>query len=315
MRSVRCTSRSLSRSQSPQGFSPIGAHRSASGALILCASFAEARYLFGTSITVPKAALIGFVIALIVKRVSPRVLSERPVRMLLVAFGAILAAIVISGLAALHHDVVAREFFKWLEYAVVFAAVVVGLASDPDDRPIWTALIAIAFFEFGESVFQVLFGAASGVFIGGHNLPRVAGSIEGPNQFAGWLNLLLPVLFARMLTHRNPWLVTAVVLSTIAEVATLSRSGIVAALVGGGDRALCDPPSRKVGFSFAAGAAVVASVLVIAGLSIGIEARFFSLAEVPQPDHLGTRSILRQAAFDLWHMSPVVGIGSRQLRI
>jgi O-antigen ligase len=280
------------------------------GALILCAPFAEARYVFGTSITVSKAALIGFVIALIVNRVSLRVLTERPVRMLLLAFGGVLAAIVISALFALHHDAVARELLKWLEYAVVFAAVVVGFASDPDDRPIWMSLIAIAFFEFGESVYQVLFGAASGVFIGGHNLPRVAGSIEGPNQFAGWLNLLLPVLFARMLTHRNPWLVAAVVVSTVAEVATLSRSGIVAALVGGAIVLYVTRPSRRVGFSFAAGAAVVAAILVVAGLSIGIEARFFSLAEVPQPDHLGTRAILRQAALDLWHMSPVVGVGA-----
>ena len=203
------------------------------GALILCAPFADARYLFGTSITVPKAALIGFAVALIVHRVSLRVLLEKPVRMLLLAFGGLLTAIAISAIFAVHHDAVAREFLKWLEYALVFAAVVVGFASDPDDRPIWAALIVLAFFEFGEAVFQVLFGAASGVVIGGHNLPRVAGSIEGPNQFAGWLNLLLPVLFARLLTDRNPWLVAAVVLSTVAEVATLSRSGIVAALVAG----------------------------------------------------------------------------------
>jgi O-antigen ligase len=239
-----------------------------------------------------------------------RVLLERPVRMLLLAFAGILATIVLSALFALHHDAVVREFFKWFEYALTFAAVVVGFAYDPDDRPVWTSLISIAFFEFGESIFELLFGAASGVFIGGHNLPRVAGSLEGPNQFAGWLNLLLPVLFARMLVDRNPWLVAAVTLSTVAEVATLSRSGIVAALVGGAIVLYVTRPSRRVGFSFAAGAAIVAAVLVVAGLSMGIEARFFSLAEVPQPDHLGTRSILRQSAIDLWRISPLVGIGA-----
>ena len=280
------------------------------GALIVCAPFADARYLFGTSITVPKAALIGFVVALVLHRSALRVLLERPVRMLLLAFAGILGAIVLSALYALHHDVVAREFFKWLEYAVAFAAVVVGFASDPDDRPIWVALIAMAFFEFGESGYQLLFGAASGVSIHGHVIPRVAGSLEGPNQFAGWWNLLLPVLFARMLADRNPWLVASVVLGTIVEVATLSRSGIVAALVAGAVVLLVTRPSRRVGFGFAASAIVVAAVLIVAGLSIGIEARFFSLAEVPQPDHLGTRSILRQAAIDLWRRSPLVGIGA-----
>jgi putative inorganic carbon (HCO3(-)) transporter len=50
--------------------------------------------------------------------------------------------------------------------------------------------------------------------------------------------------------------------------------------------------------------------LVTLGLSVGLEARFFSLAEVSQPDHLGTRGILYAAALDLWHRSPLVGIGA-----
>ncbi len=280
------------------------------GALIVCAPFADARYFMGTSITVPKAALVGFVIALIVRRVPLAFFRERPVRMLLLAFAGVLAAIAISALAATHRDAVAREWLKWFEYALTFAAVIAGFASDPDDRPVWTALIAIGFFEFFEAVFQLFTGAASGVFVGGHNVPRVAGSLEGPNQFAGWLNLLLPVLFARLLTDRNPWLVGSVVLCTIAEAATLSRSGIVAAVVGAALVLVVTRPSRQVGFRFAFGGAIVAAILVTLGLSIGLEARFFSLAEVPQPDHLGTRAILWQSALDLWHRSPLVGIGA-----
>ncbi len=280
------------------------------GALILCAPFAEARYLFGTSITVSKAALIGFVIALIVHRTSLRVLSEKPVRALLFALAVILTAIVLSSLRAQHEDAVAREFLKWVEYAAVFAAVVVGFAYDPDDRPVWRALIAIGLFEVAASVYQLCFGAASGVTIGEHILPRVAGTLEGPNQFAGWLNLLLPVLFARILTDRNPWLITATALCAVTEAATLSRSGIVAAVVAFAVVLIVTRPSRRVGFGFAAGAVAIAGILVIVGLSMGLEARFFSLAEVPQPDHLGTRAILWSAALDLWRSSPLVGIGA-----
>jgi O-antigen ligase len=280
------------------------------GVLLFCAPFADARYAFGTSITVPKAALVGFVLALIVHRTSLRVLGERPVRALLLAFGAILAATAISALFALHHDAVAREFAKWLEYALTFAAVVVGFAYDPDDRPVWTALIAVAFVEVAESVFQLLFGAPSGVFVRGASVPRVTGSLEGPNQFAGWLNVLVPVLFARTLVHRNVWLVSALVLSAAAEAATLSRSGIVAGLVGAGIVLLVTRPSRNVGLRFGVGAVALVAILVTAGLAIGLEARFFSLAEVPQPDHLGTRRILWTAALDLWRTSPVVGIGA-----
>jgi O-antigen ligase len=280
------------------------------GALIVCAPFAEARYIFDTSITVSKAALIGFVIALLVHRASLRVLAEKPVRAILLAFAAVLAAIVLSTLHAAHLDAVARELLKWIEYTAVFAAVVVGFALDPDDRPIWTALIAIGLFEVAAAVYELLFGAASGVIVAGHNVPRVAGTLEGPNQFAAWLNLLLPVLFARMLSDRNRWLIVAVALCTMAEVATLSRSGIVAALVGGAVVLLVTRPERRVGLSFAAGAAVVIAILVAAGLAFGLEARFFSVAEVPQPDHLGTRAILWAAAIDLWRTSPLIGIGA-----
>jgi O-antigen ligase len=280
------------------------------GALILCAPFADARYAFGTSITVSKAALAGFIVALIVHRVSLRVLAERPLRALLLAFGGVLAAIALSTLFALHHDAVAREFAKWLGYALVFAAAAAGFASDPDDRPVWTALIAIGFFEVAEAAYQLLFGAPSGVFVGDHYLPRVAGSLEGPNQFAGWLNLLLPVLFARLLTDRNPWLVASAVLCAAAEAATLSRSGIVAAVVGAAIVLAVTRPARRVRVRFALGAVVLAAVLVTLGLAVGLEARFFTLAEVPQPDHLGTRAILWAAALELWRMSPLVGIGA-----
>ena len=280
------------------------------GALILCAPFAEARYFDGTSITVSKAALTGFVVALIVHRTSLRVLGEKPVRGLLLALAAILAAIALSALHAAHEDAVVREFLKWGEYLAVFAAVVVGFAYDPDDRPVWTALIAIGFVEVAAAVHELLFGAASGVVIAGHNVPRVAGTLEGPNQFAGWLNLLLPVLFARMLTDRNPWLIVSVVLCAVTEAATISRSGIVAAVVGAVVVVIVTRPSRRVGLSFAAGAVVVGACLVVLGLSIGLEARFFSLAEVQEPDHLGTRAILWAAALDLWRSSPLVGIGA-----
>ena len=99
-------------------------------------------------------------------------------------------------------------------------------------------------------------------------------------------------------------------LGAIAEVATLSRSGIVAAVAAAAVVLVVTRPSRRIGISFAAAAIVIAAVLVSLGLAIGLEARFFSVAEVPQPDHLGTRAILWTAALDLWRTSPFIGVGA-----
>ena len=62
---------------------------------------------------------------------------------------------------AAHGDAVVRELLKWIEYAVVFGAVVCGFAADPDDRPFWLALIGIGLFEVGAAVRGLLFGVRS----------------------------------------------------------------------------------------------------------------------------------------------------------
>jgi len=200
---------------------------------------------------------------------------------------------------------------EWLiEHAVRPLAIAVAFASDPDDRPIWWSLIGIAIFESVYGMAQLLIGAPAGVVVRGQVLARIAGSLEGPNQFAGWLNLIVPILFARMLIHRDAWLVAATVLASIATVLTLSRSGIVAGLIGLVLVVVVTRPPKRVGLRLATTGAIIAAVLIGVGLMIGIEARFFSLAEASQPDHLGTRAILWSSAIELWKMSPLTGIGA-----
>lgn len=282
------------------------------GALILCLPFAEARYFYGTSVTIPKAAFAGFLIALALQRPLPSfdIVRRRPVALILTGFCAVLTAIALSSAFALHRDPVFREFAKWLEYAVFFLAVAVAFASDPDDRPIWWSLVGIAIVEALYGFAQLLIGAPSGVIVRHHVIPRVAGSLEGPNQFAGWLNLIFPILFARMLLHRNAWLVAAVVLTAIATALSLSRSGIVAAFVGAAIVIVMTRPPRDVSVRLATGAAVVLIALIGAGLMVGFEWHFFSLAEVPGPNHLGTRAILWSSAIELWKLSPITGVGA-----
>jgi O-antigen ligase len=280
------------------------------GAMIVCLPFAEARYIFETSITIPKAAFVGFVIALLLHRPTFRILHDRFMRTALLAFGFVLVTIALSVISAQHAGQVARELAKWIEYGITFLAAAVAFDNDPDDRPIWRALIGIAILESLYGIAQLFIGAPSGVIVRNEIWPRVAGSLEGPNQFAGWLNLVFLVLFARMLLHRDPWLVASVVLSGIATILTLSRAGIVASFIGAIVVIVLLRPPKRVGVRLATGFAVLALVLVGAGLMGGLEARFFTLNEVAVPNHLGTRAILWSSAVELWQRSPLTGIGA-----
>ncbi|MGH7329860.1 MAG: O-antigen ligase family protein, partial [Polyangiaceae bacterium] len=280
------------------------------GAMIVCLPFAEARYAFDTSMTIPKAAFAGFVLALLWHRPSFAILRRPPMPLIVSAFAAVLLAIALSAATALHKEAVLREFAKWLEYAILFVTVAVAFDNDSDDRPIWWSLIGIAIFESLYGIAQLFVGAPSGVIVQNHILPRIAGSLEGPNQFSGWLNLIFPVLFARMLLHRSAWLVLAVALSGAATALTLSRSGIVAAFVAIAIVIAMSRPPKNVSLRLAGGGAIALAVLIGAALMVGFEWHFFSLAEVPVPNHLGTRAILWTSAATLWQHSPIVGVGA-----
>jgi O-antigen ligase len=294
------------------GVAMLALRRPANGvaALIACTPFAYAHYLGGTSITVLKAALAGFIAALVWKRCNTAALSDPRVIRLFAALAIIGAAIGLSAFGAEHRDAVAREFAKWVEYALLFATVVVAFANDPDDRPIWSAIVLTTAAVSLLGIAQEFIGAPAGVFVHGHGVPRIAGPLEGPNQFSAWLGIAIPILLARMLVHRDGRIVAVVVLAVVADALTLSRSGLLATAAGCAVVVFASRTPRLVRWRLAGGAIALAAILVVLGASIGLEARFFSLAEVPQPDHLGTRAELWRAAIDLWRSSPIVGIGA-----
>jgi O-antigen ligase len=280
------------------------------GAMIVCLPFAEARYIFGTSVTIPKAAFIGFVIALLLHHPSLRILNDRVARIMIAAFLFIMLTIALSAISAQHLGQVVRELAKWTEYALTFLVAAIAFDNDPDDRPIWRALIGVAIFESLYAIAQLFIGAPSGVIVHNAVWPRVAGSLEGPNQFAGWLNLVFPVLLARTLSHRNALLFAATILSGIAMILTLSRSGIVAGLVAAAVVLILSRPSREVSVRLATTFAIIVVGLIGLALTAGMEVRFFSLSEVAAPNHLGTRAILWSSAIELWQRSPLIGIGA-----
>ena len=281
-------------------------------ALLVLAPFDLTRYIGPTTITTLKAALAGMIVALLAGRTDLSALRTFPVRAMLVAFGATLAAIVLSALGAEHGGEVVREAFKNGEYLVLFLVAAIAYATDPDDRPFWRAVeIAVVLVAFS-ALAEYLVGAHNGIFLGAHHsFPRIAGALEGPNQLAGYLDVAIPVLVARALVHRDRVLGAVIGLAALVDLLTLSRAGVVAAVLGVGAVFVVLRPPGKLALRFAAGVLAVGLAAVALALRVGVPAGYFSLDQSPQvADHLANRAQLWHAALALWHRSPIVGNGA-----
>jgi O-antigen ligase len=147
--------------------------------------------------------------------------------------------------------------------------------------------------------------------VSGRSLPRIAGALEGPNQLAGYLDVALPVLVARALVHRDRVLTAVILLATITDVLTISRSGVVGAAVGVVVVLLVLRPFSSAAWRFAGVMLVIAALGISLALRAGVPTGYFTLDQATQSaDHLGNRSQLWRAAVALWRTSPAVGVGA-----
>jgi O-antigen ligase len=281
------------------------------GVLIVATPLGLARYAGDTSLTLQKAALAGFVVALLLSRPFWAIVRSAPVRRIGIALGCALAAIALSALFAEHRADVAREFLKWIEYAIVFFACALAFAADPDERPIWRGIAVAGAIVAFSALAQYVAGANAGIFVHGASVPRIAGLLEGPNQLSGYLGLVLPVLVARNLLRRDGRLLAFIGLLAVTDVLTLSRSGIVAALVGCGVVFIVLRPPRVVRMRTVVAGLALAALAIFLAVRAGFSEAYFSLSPVPQPaDHLGNRAILWHAAVVMFERSPIVGVGA-----
>jgi O-antigen ligase len=280
-------------------------------ALIVLAPLGPTRYVDGTSVTLLKAGVLGLFATFAVRRPDGAAFATLPFRAIALVFIALEAAIALSAIHAIYPAPVVREALKTLEYAALFFAGVSAYASDPDERPFWIAAQIVTVLVCCSALAEYLIGAHSGIFIGHHGVPRIAGALEGPNQLAGWLEITIPVLLARNLLHRDGRLAAVVGLAAITEILTFSRAGIVATLFAAALVLIVMRTPRVVGMRFALATIVCVGLLALVALRAGLPPRYFSLDQVPQQaDHLGNRALLWQAAIDLWRSSPLVGVGA-----
>ena len=263
----------------------------------------------GTTVTLPKAYLVGLLVGLALRRCSVRPLWDPTVRPILIGAAAIVVATSLAATQATTQAPALREIAKAVEYFLVFAGSAVAFASDPDERIFGAALAFGAALVSLAAMSQEFTGTASALYMGTRVFPRIAGPLEGPNQLAGYFDVVLPVLLALVLgAERRGWLLAALVVCALADVLTLSRAGVLAALVGIAAVLLRGARGTRAR-QYAAGVGGVAFLVFVGLGALGLLKRFASFDEPERPTGLGTRRELWQAAIDLWRAHPWLGVG------
>jgi O-antigen ligase len=278
--------------------------------LIAIVPFALSRDIGHTTITLPKVALLAVALGLLLGRSSFTVLREKPVLKLLVAALVIAAVTALSYAQAQYKEPVLRETFKALEYALAFAVAALCYRADADERIVRNALFAIGAIVSVLALAQEFTGAPSAIIVSGHIVPRIAGPLEGPNQLAGYLGLLLPVMVAFALRQRAGapgW--AAILLCVAALVLTFSRAGVFCAVVAVAIVFAVDRRRENLRSASVLVAAIVAA-LAAAVLAGGELSRFWSTGGRLEANGLGTRGELWTAAYRLWLRHPWLGIGA-----
>jgi len=262
----------------------------------------------GTTVTLPKAALVGFLIALALRRTPPGPLWSPAVRPILLGAVAIVVATALAATRADYLPPALREIAKACEYLAAFCGAALAFAADPDEGFAANALAAGASLVAVLALAQEWTGAPSSLLLHGRTFPRIAGPLEGPNQLAGYFDVAVPAILAFVLAGRMRRLGVALGVCVVADVLTLGRGGILAvtvaccAVVGLG---ASGTRARRYA-SYVAGTVL----LIFVGLgALGVLGRFASFDTPERPTGLGTRAELWRAALELWRMHPWLGVG------
>lgn len=211
----------------------LAARRPAYGlaAFVVFIPFALYRDILGTTITLPKVALLGIIVGLTAHRGVWELLRARPAARLLVLGGLVCACMALSILQATYVHPALREAFKALEYLLVFAAAYACFRLDRDVTVLQWAVVAVTALVSLLALAQEVLGAPSGLYFNNMIIPRIAGPLEGPNQLAGYLEISIAMLGSFLCARPSKPVAFALALAAFADVLTFSRAGLIAAAI------------------------------------------------------------------------------------
>lgn len=282
------------------------------GVLLAVQPFALYVRFSSTMLTLPKAALIAVLLGLLVFNGLQNPLRERRARRVLLAATLVLFATLLTFAQARYHAPVIRETLKMLEYIVLFCTVYAGYRLDPQRRWIRGAILASVIAVCLLALAQEIVGAPSALLLNGHATPRIAGPLEGPNQLAGYFDVLLPLVMALAIEKSSSITQAALFLIVCTDILTFSRGGLVGAIAGLVTIAwIYRERVRALASPLIAGGVAGSGVAISWGLvahSLGIF-RLWDMSSA-YAGGVGTRPELWRAAVVLWLRHPLLGVGA-----
>ncbi len=286
-------------------------------ALIATDPFLLAYSIHGTTVTLPKVALIAVAIGL-----TPRlgqIMRTRPLRTLFILGGAQLLFVVTmlpGSVHAIFHDAALRETLKAVQYLATIVVAYSAYRLDPSERALRIAVALITIVVTALAFAQLGLPRGETELIAGHNVARIGGPLEGPNQLAGFLGVVVPTMLAFVLLRRAfLFELIALPMGFLACLLTFSRAGTAALLVAVVVMlAVRYFPRQRVLVGWCT-AAVFCSVLALAfGVFSGtfhghVQSLFGLSGEGAFNGGLGSRVDLWHGAYAFWQSHPVFGIG------
>jgi O-antigen ligase len=303
------------------GSAYLGARRSPWIAFVLAAAipFAGYRDVAQTTLTVPKCVAFGCAMGLLLSGVNPWP-SSLAARRVFAAGLALLIPIAVSAVAASSRLLAGREFFKQAEYLVFFWCAVACIERvGGSARYLTWGAIAATVVVASVALAQAWAGhAPSVVLVNGHAVPRVTGTLEGPNQLAGYFEAALPLLWVAPLVADGlaPLRRYGAGASVAALVLSQSRAGIIMSAVSYALLWRMRNAAARSSLIAVAGGAVLGVALVSFWLFAVAHARWadlerFVLLDVSaQAGGVGTRAQLWPAAIALFRHHPLTGVGA-----